>query len=114
MPLRLVPLIAQARAILLFYRSVVPFVLGVSALLLVFVLLPLLLEGKANSSLPALLLVKALTYPVVWYLAEQMRPDQYWFFFNLGLTRRRLWAGLAALDSLVFLGMAAIVKGLFA
>ena len=107
-------LLVQARVILLFYRSVAPFTLGISWLLLGFVLLPLLLEGKAGGSLPALLLVKTLTYPVVWYLADQLRPDQYWFFFNLGLTRRRLWVGLAAFDALLFLGVAAAVKAVYA
>ncbi|MBO2008203.1 hypothetical protein [Hymenobacter negativus] len=110
----MIRVVTQMRAVLLFYRSVAPFVLGVSALLLGFVLLPLLLEGKAGGSLPTLLLVKVLTYPVVCYLAEQMRPDQYWFFFNLGLTRRRLWTSLAALDSLLFLGVAVLLKSLLA
>jgi hypothetical protein len=60
--------------------------------------------------LPALVLIKLLTGPVVWYLAERMRPHQYWFYYNLGLTRRRLWTGVAVLDTLLFVGAAVAVK----
>ncbi|HEX8504371.1 MAG TPA: hypothetical protein VF630_03305 [Hymenobacter sp.] len=31
-----------------------------------------------------------------------MRPHQYWFYYNLGVSRRRLWAGVAVLDGLFF------------
>lgn len=94
------------RAVLLFYRSVAPFMLLISALILWGVLLPAVLEGWAREGiLPQLVLIKLTTGPVVWYLAEQMRPNQYWFYYNLGVPRGRLWAGVAGLDGLLFLGL---------
>ncbi|HEX8659444.1 MAG TPA: hypothetical protein VF690_18030, partial [Hymenobacter sp.] len=75
---------------LLFYRGVAPFMLGLTALMLGGVLLPALREGSAQGLLPGLVLGKLATAPVVWYLAEQMRPDQYWFYYNLGVSRPRL------------------------
>ncbi|OGX84548.1 hypothetical protein BEN47_16160 [Hymenobacter lapidarius] len=92
------------RAVLLFYRSIAPFMLGISGLILAAVLLPALHEGWGEGLLPGLLLTKLATAPVVWYLSEQLRPGQYWFYFNLGVSRRRLWSGVVALDGLLFLG----------
>ncbi|MBH8570926.1 hypothetical protein KB206_18690 [Microvirga sp. STS02] len=103
-------LATQLRAVALFYRSVVPFMAGVSVLILLAVLLPALREGWGRSLLPALLLVKLATAPVVWYLSEQLRPGQYWFYFNLNISRRRLWAGVVALDGLLFLGGALLMR----
>ncbi len=60
--------------------------------------------------LPALLLAKLATTPVVWYLSEQLRPGQYWFYLNLNMSRRRLWAGVVALDGGLFLGAAWLVR----
>ena len=97
-------LATQLRAVGLFYRSVAPFMLAVSGLILLAVLLPAIREGWSSGLLPALLLTKVATAPVVWYLSEQLRPGQYWFYFNLHMSRRRLWAGVVALDGGVFLG----------
>ena len=102
------------RAILLFYRSVAPFTLGITALLVGAVLLPLLHEGLASGKLPGLALAKLLTSPVVWYLAERTRPNQYWFYYNLGVSRGRLWAGVVVLDGLIFLGIVLAVVRLYA
>lgn len=99
-------LATQLRAVGLFYRSVAPFMLGVSGLLL----LPALREGWSGGLLPALLLIKLTTAPVVWYLSEQLRPGQYWFYFNLHVSRRRLWSGVVALDGGVFLGGALLMR----
>lgn len=99
-------LVTQLRAVALFYRSIAPFMLGVSALVLLSVLQPALAEGWGGGLLPALLLIKLATAPVVWYLSEQLRPGQYWFYYNLNISRRRLWGGVVALDGLLFLGSA--------
>jgi hypothetical protein len=96
-------LLTWMRAVGLFYRTIAPFTLGTSALLIGFVLVPLLFEGQDAGVLwPRLVLAKLLTGPAVWYLAEQMRPHQYWFYYNLGVSRCRLWAGVALLDGLFF------------
>ena len=100
----------QLRATGLFYRSVAPFMLGISGLLLLAVLLPAIREGRSGGLLPGLLLAKLATAPVVWYLSEQLRPGQYWFYFNLNVSRRRLWAGVVALDGGVFRGSAWLVR----
>ena len=103
-------LTTQLRAVGLFYRSVAPFMLGISGLLLGAVLVPALLEGLAHDLVFRLLLVKLATAPVVWYLSEQLRPGQYWFYFNLNVSRRQLWAGVVALDGGLFLGGALLVR----
>ncbi|MFD1470491.1 hypothetical protein ACFQ48_19855 [Hymenobacter caeli] len=108
------PLATRLRAVLLFYRGVAPFTLGISALIVLAVLVPALREGRARGLLPMLLLLKLATGPAVWYLAEQLRPQQYWFYYNLGVSRGRLWAGVAVLDGLLFLGTAAAATALAA
>ena len=108
-------LLTWLRAVLLFYRSIAPFTLGSTALIIAAVLLPLLHEGQAAAGLlPRLVLVKLLTGPAVWYLAGQLRPQQYWLYYNLGVSRGRLWAGVAVLDGLLFLGTAATATALAA
>lgn len=104
--------VTQLKATLLFYRSVAPFMLGVSGLLLGAVLLPALLEGFGHNLLFRLLLAKLATAPVVWYLSEQLRPGQYWFYFNLHLSRRQLWAGVVLLDLCPFLASARLMQAL--
>ncbi|MBJ6111407.1 hypothetical protein JAO73_20470 [Hymenobacter sp. BT523] len=107
-------LATQLRAVGLFYRSVAPFMLGISGLMLLAVLLPALLEGWGEGLLPALMLTKLATAPAVWYLSEQLRPGQYWFYFNLNVSRRRLWGGVVALDAVLFLGGALLLRAVLA
>ncbi len=107
-------LITRLRAVLLFYRSVAPFMLGVSGLIIGAVLLPALHEGRASGLLPMLLLIKLTTGPVVWYLSERMRPNQYWFYFNLGVSRGFLWGGTVVLDGLLLLGSALLLNAVYA
>jgi hypothetical protein len=107
-------LLTRLRAVVLFYCSVASFMLGITALLIGCVQLPGLYEGWFKSALPTLTGIKLLTGPVVWYLAEQMRPNQYWFYFNLGLSRSFLWAGAGVLDGLLFLGPALALNELLA
>lgn len=99
-------LLIQLRGVVLFYRSVAPFMLGITALLVGCVLVPGLQEGWGAGALPALVLAKLLTGLAVWYLAEQLRPHQYWFYYNLGIARGWLWVGVLLLDGLLFLGIA--------
>ena len=75
------------------------------ALIIGFVLLPALHEGRARGVVPALVLSKLATAPAVWYLSERTRPGQYWFYYNLSVSRRFLRGGVAALDGLLFLGL---------
>ena len=103
-------LLTRLRATLLFYRSVAPFMLGISGLLLSAVLVPALLEGFTHDLVFRLLLVKLATAPVVWYLAEQLRPGQYWFYFNLNIARGPLWMSVVALDAGLFLGGALLLR----
>jgi len=107
-------LVTRLWAVGLFYRSVAPFMVGISVLILLVVLWPALHEGWASGLLLKLLLVKLITAPAAWYLSEQMRPDQYWFYFNLGVSRRFLWLGLVLLDVGLFLGVARALVAAFA
>ncbi|MGI4885480.1 MAG: hypothetical protein ACRYFR_11030 [Janthinobacterium lividum] len=110
----MVALVTRLRAVGLFYRGVAPFTVGVSALILLVVLWPALHEGWASGLVLKLLLVKLATGPAAWYLSEQLRPNQYWFYFNLGASRRFLWVGLVAVDGLLFLGAAGALVAAFA
>ena len=94
------------RAVLLFYRSVGAFTVAITGLILGAGLLPALQEGLGKGALPRVVLIKLMTGPVVWYLAERARPQQYWFYFNLGISRAGLWAGVWVLDGLLFIGLA--------
>ena len=108
-------LFTRLRAVLLFYRSVAPFMLFISALILWCVLRPALLEGWARGGiLLQLVLIKLMTGPVVWYLAERMRPNQYWFYYNLGVSRRFLWGGVAVVDGLLFSGLMLALNACYA
>ena len=50
----------------------------------------------------SLFLTKLATFPVVWYLSEQLRPHQYWLYLNLHVAPWQLWAGIVAVDTAVF------------
>ncbi|MFC6225748.1 hypothetical protein ACFP2F_21055 [Hymenobacter artigasi] len=102
-------LLTQVRATLLFYRSVAPFMLGVSGLLLGAAMVSAMQEGFTRNLVFRLLLLKLATAPVVWYLSEQLRPGQYWFYFNLHISRRQLWASMVGLDAALFLGGVGLV-----
>lgn len=87
------------RAVGLLYRTMLPFTLLISGLILG----SALLVGKWPPQLFYLLLLKLSTFPVVIYLSAQFRPHQNWLFQNLHLTPRQLWAGIVVADSLLFL-----------
>jgi hypothetical protein len=107
-------LATQLRAVLLFYRSVLPFMWLISALIVCLVWLPARLGGWAGNSIwLKLLLIKLATAPAVWYLSERMRPAQYWLYYNMGVSRQYLWTGLLVLDSLFFLGVGESLNFLF-
>lgn len=90
------------RAVSLFYRTVAPFVTMFSLLIVGASVLygnwPLRLSA-------AVLLVKLLTFPAVWYLWEQLRPQQYWLYLNLHIAPWQLWAGVVLADTGLFSAM---------
>jgi hypothetical protein len=102
-------ILTRLRAVLVFYRSVAPFMLGCSALLIGAVQVASQLEGTTTGVPPLLVFVKLLTDGAVWYLADQMRPNQYWLYYNLGMSRRFLWLSVAVLDGGLFLLVALAV-----
>ena len=101
------------RAVGMFYRSVAPATLGITAVILGAGQLPALFEGVATGAVPLLVLIKLLTLPAVWYLAERARPDQYWFFYNLGISRAALWLGVALADTGLFIGLGLVNEAVF-
>lgn len=109
----------RLRGIWLFYRGVAPALLLISAALLlvmqlpVMVQLPGLREEKASGVPPGLVLAKLLSGLAVWYLANELRPQQYWFYYNLGLSRTWLWGGVAVLDGGLFIVAAEVVAWLW-
>ena len=90
------------RATGLFYRTIVPFSLFASVLV-VGLIAPF---GGLRLGV-GLLFSKLVTFPVVWYLAEELRPHQYWLYLNLHVRPWQLWAGVVALDTLGFCGLIA-------
>lgn len=106
--------ITRLRGIWLFYRGVAPVLLSISAALLLLVQLPGLREGWATGVPPGLVLAKLLSGLAVWYLANELRPQQYWFYYNLGLPRAWLWGGVAVLDGAGFMLAAELIAWLWA
>jgi len=112
--------ITRLRGIWLFYRGVAPVLLVISAALLLVMQLPVMMQvpglheaGGAGVS-PGLLLAKLLSGLAVWYLLNEMQPQRYWFYYNLGLSRTWLWGGVAVLDSSLFIVAAQLVAWVWA
>jgi len=111
----------RLRGIWLFYRGVAPVLLLISAALLLVMQLPAMMqvaglhEERASGGVsPGLLLAKLLSGLAVWYLANELRPQRYWFYYNLGLSRAWLWGGVAVLDGTLFVIAAQVVARLWA
>jgi hypothetical protein len=110
----------RLRGIWLFYREVAPVLLLISAALLLVMQLPVMMqvaglhEEKASGLSAGLLLAKLLSGLAVWYLASEMRPQRYWFYYNLGLSRAWLWGGVAVLDGSLFIAAAQVIARLWA
>lgn len=110
----------RLRGIWLFYRGVAPVLLLISALLLLLMQLPAMVqvpgasEGQVSGVPPGLVLAKLLSGLAVWYLANELRPQQYWFYYNLGLSKTWLWGGVAVLDGGVFMVAAELLARLWA
>jgi hypothetical protein len=110
--------VTRLRGIWLFYRGVALVLLCSDAGLLLLMQLPILVpllglhEERVSGVSPGLLLAKLLSGLAVWYLADELRPQQYWFYYNLGLSKAWLWGGVAVLDGALFLGAAEVVARL--
>lgn len=109
-------LLVSARALALFYRSVLPFTAVVSAIMVGADGLGASLLGTTWPSAlsPGLVLLKLSTFPVVAYLVGRMRPHQYWLYRNLHLAPGQLWAGVVVVDTLLFSGLVTLLHLLFA
>lgn len=81
------------RALVLFYRSVLPFT-GLCSGIVV----------GADGVGARLLLLKLSTFPLVAYLVARMRPHHYWLYRNLHLAPWQLWAFVVLLDTGLFGG----------
>jgi hypothetical protein len=112
--------ITRLRGIWLFYRGVAPVLLVISAALLLVMQLPVMMqvpglhEAGGTGVSPGLLLAKLLSGLAVWYLFNEMQPQRYWFYYNLGLSRAWLWGGVAVLDSSLFIVVAQLVAWVWA
>lgn len=112
--------ITRLRGIWLFYRGVAPVLLVISAALLLVMQLPVMMqvpglhEAGGTGVSPGLLLAKLLSGLAVWYLFNEMQPQRYWFYYNLGLSRIWLWGGVAVLDSSLFIVAAQLVAWVWA
>lgn len=112
--------ITRLRGIWLFYRGVAPVLLVISAALLLVMQLPVMMqvpglrEAGGTGVSPGLLLAKLLSGLAVWYLFNEMQPQRYWFYYNLGLSRTWLWGGVAVLDSSLFIVAAQLVAWVWA
>jgi hypothetical protein len=97
------------RALFLFYRTLLPS-LSLFSLLILGTSVP---YGNWPLQLSAsVLLMKLVTFPLVWYLSERMRPHQYWLYLNLHIAPWQLWAGVVLLDTLAFSAIVRVVRQL--
>jgi hypothetical protein len=112
--------VTRLRGIWLFYRGVASVLLFISVVLLLVMQLPVLVpllglrEERVSGVPPGLVLAKLLSGLAVWYLTNELRSQQYWFYYNLGLSKAWLWGGVAMLDGVLFLVAAEVVARLWA
>lgn len=99
------------RALYSFYRTLTPSLVVFSLLIIgtsiPFGNWPLRLEGSV-------LCMKLVTFPLVWYLSEQLRPHQYWLYLNLHIAPWHLWAGIVLLDTALFSAAVLLIHQLVA
>jgi hypothetical protein len=95
------------RALFLFYRTLLPS-LSLFSLLILDTSVPF---GNWPLQLSvSVLFMKLITFPLVWYLLGQMRPNQYWLYLNLHIAPWQLWIGIVLLDTMVFSALVAMVR----
>lgn len=104
------------RALALFYRTLLPQTILLSALVLGATALGAgLLQLPWPPPLgPGLVLMKLGTFPLLVYLEHRLRPHQYWFYRNLHLAPWQLWAPLVVLDTVAFCALAGVLHQLAA
>lgn len=92
----------QGGHILFFYKSVCPASLSISLLCLG------IFAAKGPASLQAILWFKVITFGVIGFHMENTRKQAFWYFYNLGLTRKILWVGAAFIDFSIFFSLLSI------
>ncbi len=95
------PLLRNARILLFFYRSVWLPNGAFSVILLVF----LHLYPGFKGSLPELMWFKAGFFALVLLVAHFLAEGRYYFYYNLGCSRRVLFPAAFTLDALLFAGL---------
>lgn len=86
----------KLRYILLFYSSLYPATLSIS-------LIGIAIVGLYGlGALQPVLWFKAIAYGIVVYHVDQSRRREFWYFYNLGFTRRGLWMSVTLLDFCLF------------
>lgn len=80
-----------------FARPFIPAMLVVTAA-------ALWLTAQFGTSILALMFwFKAATSAMIFYVVDQLKKKEYFYYRNLGLSRRRLWWSVTVVDFLLFL-----------
>ena len=83
-------------ALLIFYRT------HAAASVLISLGCGFILYSNGLGPLPFLLILKLVSALVILYFIEEFRSESYYFYHNLGLTKRGIWIGSLSLDLLLF------------
>lgn len=89
----------QGGYVLFFYKSVCPASLNISLLCLY------VFAAHGPASLKAILWFKVITFGVIVFHVENTRKQAFWYFYNLGLTRKILWVGVVFIDFSIFFSL---------
>ena len=92
----------KLRISLRYYRSMLPACLFVTAACAV----TLWLQGAGV--IPMLIFFKMLTLFLFFYFTSLLRPREFYYYYNLGVSKVRLWSAAAAVD-LVVLGIVIVL-----
>ncbi|QRR02903.1 hypothetical protein [Dyadobacter sandarakinus] len=98
------------QGIRLFYSSFAPFSIGLSFLFWLVAEMPLGID--LLRFLPLFIFFKAFSGGLIWYYITTFEAGQLYFYYNMGLSQRRLFTAAFATDVLIF-GIFVITASLF-
>lgn len=96
------------RISLRYYRSMLPACLGVTA-----VCGWLAAVWKIPEVIPMLFFIKAVTLFLLLTFAATLRPREFYYYYNLGVSKIRLWIVAAAVDLVIFTAVIALIYSIF-
>lgn len=95
------------RISLLYYRSMLPACLFVTAASLFWLHL---WEGEG---IPLLVLLKIVTLILFFFFKATLRSGECYYYYNFGISQIRLWLTAAVVDMVIFAAVIALTNSLF-